>query len=309
MTERRITQKIPLIVILGPTASGKSDLAVSLAKALNGEIISADSRQIYKDLDIGTGKITKQKMKGVPHHLLDAVSLKRNFSVAEYEKRARKKIEAIIKKKKIPFLVGGSGMYIDAVLYGAPYPEVPPNAALRTHLEKKSTEELFSVLEKKDPRRARTIDRHNKRRLIRALEIITTTKRPIPELKKVPRYNALMLGIKKSEQELKKRIDARLTARLTHGMVKEVRTLLQKGVSHARLTKLGLEYRFLSKYTQGLLTRDKMKEQLFRAINQYAKRQMTWFRQYPAIVWVKNRNDAMKKIKAFITIQAAGKSS
>lgn len=298
MEEKKKSQKIPLIVILGPTASGKSDLAVSLAKALKGEIISADSRQVYKGLDIGTGKITRREMKGVPHHLLDAVSPKRHFSVTEYEKRARKKIKAILKKKKMPFLVGGSGMYIDAVLYGAPYPEVPPNASLRKHLEKKSAEKLFLMLVKKDPRRAETIDRHNKRRLIRALEIIHATKKPIPELIKIPRYDALIIGIKKSETELKKRIKARLAARFAHGMMKEVGTLLQKGVSHARLMELGLEYRFLSKYIQGLLTRDEMKEQLLRAINQYAKRQMTWFRQYPAIAWIKNQNDAMKKIKA-----------
>lgn len=297
------SKKPLVIVILGPTASGKSDLAVFLAKTFNGEVVSADSRQVYKGLDIGTGKITKREMNGVPHHLLDVVSPKRHFSVAEYEKRARKKIEVIIKKKKIPFLVGGSGMYIDAVLYGAPYPEVPPNPALRAHLEKKSADELFLMLMKKDSRRARTIDRHNKRRLIRALEIIRATKKVIPELVKIPRYDALIIGIKKSKTELKKRIKTRLETRLAHGMVKEVKALLQKGVSHARLMELGLEYRFLSKYIQGLLTRNEMKEQLFHAINQYAKRQMTWFRQYRAIAWIQNRNDAMKKIKA------AGKNS
>lgn len=305
--------KQKLIIILGPTASGKSDLAVQLAQKLNGEIISADSRQVYKGLDIGTGKITKREMKGVPHHCLDIASPKKQISVAEYHVCAKHAIEKILQKKKIPILVGGSGMYIDAVIYGAPYPEVPPNPKLRKALEKKSIEDLFAILKKKDSARAKSIDRFNKRRLIRALEIIAATKKPIPPLQKIPRYHALFIGIKKSKKELEKRIDLRLKKRLQEGMIREVKNLVKKGVSSKRLYDMGLEYRHIAEYLRYRgMTRNKTRktadvlkkelvEKLSRAIKQYAKRQTTWFRQYPKTHWLKNKKEALRLSQKFLT--------
>jgi len=186
-----------LIVILGPTASGKSEMAIKLAKRFNGEIISADSRQVYKEMDIGTGKLTKKEMKGIPHYLLDVASPKRRFTVVQYRKLALKAIEKIFKKGKIPILCGGTGFYIQAVIDGLVIPEVPPDWKLRKKLEKKSVKELFNQLEKIDPQRAKTIEPKNKRRLIRALEIVKKIG-PVPILKKQPLpYPVLMIGIKK----------------------------------------------------------------------------------------------------------------
>lgn len=304
--------KPPLIVVLGPTASGKSDIAVRLALYLNSrssqkqygirgaEIISADSRQVYKGLTIGTGKITRKEMHGVPHHCLDIAPPNRQLSVALYQKRAEQAIHATLASGKIPILVGGSGMYIDAVLYGAPYPNVPPNKRLRRRLEKKSPEALFTLLQKKDPARAKTVDRHNKRRLIRALEIIEATKKPVPPLKKIPRYDALFLGIQRSRSELYRRIDVRLARRMRHGMIAEAKKLLASGVSRKRLWELGLEYRYLAEYLQRHLTKKEMAEKLSLAIKHYAKRQETWFRQYPRTRWIRTEQEVLRCIRAWL---------
>lgn len=299
-TENKSISAKPLLVILGPTASGKSALAIILAKKFNGEIISADSRQVYRGLDVGSGKITKKEMHGILHYCLDIANPKKQFSVAEFEGYAKTTIEKIYQKGKLPIVVGGSGMYIDAVLYGAPYPSVPPNAKLRKHLEKKSVDALFMILQKKDLRRAKTIDRYNKRRLIRALEILAATKKPIPPLIKTPHYNALLLGIKKNKNELSKRIKKRLLYRLSHGMVKEIKKLLKNGVLYKRLFELGLEYRYVSEYCRGACTKKEMTEKLLRAIIQFAKRQETWFRQYPDIAWIQNTPDAEKMVRRWL---------
>ena len=292
--------KQKLIVILGPTASGKSDLGVNLAKIFNGEIISADSRQVYRGLDIGSGKINKKDMQDIPHYLLDIVSPRKQFSVSEYQRLAEKVIAGILKRGKLPMLVGGSGMYIDAVLYGAPYPEVPPNKKLRTILEKKSLEDLMRILKIKDSSRAKTIDQHNKRRIIRALEIIATTKKPIPQLIKIPRFDILMLGVDRTKKELERRIMTRLEKRLHGGMVQEVKKLLKDGISYTRLYDLGLEYRFVSEYLRDKLTKKEMVEKLFHAILQYSKRQKTWFRQYHKIIWIRTSREAKKYIRLFL---------
>ncbi len=188
-----------LIVLLGPTASGKSDLAIKLAlflqkKSLKSEIISADSRQVYKGMDIGTGKVTKKEMRNIPHHLLDVVSPKIRFTVTQYQKLTLKKIKEIMKKNKLPIIVGGSGFYIQSIVDGLVVPHVKPNWQLRKKLEKKSVAELYKMLKKIDPNRARTIERKNPRRLIRALEIVLITKKPVPVLKKNPLpYSVLII--------------------------------------------------------------------------------------------------------------------
>ena len=241
--------KKKLIVVLGPTASGKSGLAVKIAKRFNGEVISADSRQVYKRMDIGTGKITKKEMRGIPHHLLDVASPKKIFTVTQYRKLAIRAIDKILKIGKLPILCGGTGFYIQAVVDGLVIPKVPPDWKLRKKLEKKSVEELYKILKKLDPKRASTIDKKNPRRLIRAIEIVKKTGKPIPALKISPLpYPVLMLGVKKSSAELKKLIEKRLVKRLKQGMISEVKKLHNSGVSWKRLDDLGLEYRWLSRY-------------------------------------------------------------
>jgi len=290
-----------LIVILGPTASGKSGLAVKLAKKFNGEIISADSRQVYKGMDIGTGKVTKKEMEGIFHYLLDVVSPKRRFTVFQYRKLAINAINKILKKGKIPVLCGGTGFYIQAVVDGILIPEVPPDWKLRKKLEKKSLKELFFQLKKLDPKRAKKIDKKNPRRLIRALEVIIKTKKPIPALKKKPLpYPVLMLGIKKDFQTLKKLIKGRLLKRLKKGMIAEVKRLKKSGVSWKRLEDFGLEYRWITKFLQKKISFLEMKKELQKDIEHFAKRQMNWFKRDQKIRWVKNYKEAEKLVKKFL---------
>ena len=186
--------KPKILVILGPTATGKSDIAVHLAKKFDGEVVSADSRQVYRGLDIGSGKITKHEMKGVTHHMLNVVSPKNTYTAARFAYDANRIVEKILSKKKLPIIVGGTGMYIDALVDGVMFPEVPPNPLLRKKFEKKSTEDLFRLLKKKDSVRAKTIDKHNRRRLIRALEIVALLGK-VPSQKKKSIFTPLHIGL------------------------------------------------------------------------------------------------------------------
>lgn len=289
-----------LIVILGPTASGKSGLAVSLAKKFNGEVVSADSRQVYKEMDIGTGKVSKKEMRGALHHCLDIASPKIQFTVAQYREKALEAINKIYKKNKIPILCGGTGFYIQAVVEGLVIPAVKPDWKLRRELEKKSTEELFKELKKFDPRRAENIDSKNRRRLIRALEIIKKTGKPVSALLKQPEFDVLYIGVKKSDRELKDLIKKRLLRRLRQGMIEEVKRLKKSGVSWKRLDDFGLEYRYVAKYLKGELTKQVMIEKLQKEIEHYAKRQMTWFKRNKRIYWVRNYKQAEKLVKKFL---------
>jgi tRNA dimethylallyltransferase len=221
-----------ILVLIGPTASGKSELGVSLAKKFNGEIISADSRQIYKDMDLGTGKVEGKWKKDIfiykntPHHCIDFINPKVRFSVARFQKITKKIIANILKRGKLPILVGGTGHYIDAVVYNIQLPNAKPNLALRKKLEQFPTERLFAQIKNKDPIRAKTIDPHNRRRLIRALEIILTTGKPVPVLSPDPlTLSTLWLGITLPQETLYKKIENRLKERLKLGMIKEVEKL------------------------------------------------------------------------------------
>ncbi|MCR4275219.1 MAG: tRNA (adenosine(37)-N6)-dimethylallyltransferase MiaA [Candidatus Wolfebacteria bacterium] len=275
-------KKPKIIVILGPTSSGKSDLAVKVARKFNGEIISADSRQVYKNMDIGSGKITKKEMLGIPHHLLDIANPERTFTVNQYQKLAKKALEKIIKNGKLPIICGGTGLYIDSVIYDYKFPKAPPNQKLRQKLEKLKTEKLFEKLEKLDPRRAKNIDSYNRRRLVRALEIIAFTKKPVPLLtirsdSKKSKFQILKIGTKKTPEELKNKIKKRLFKRLKTGIIAEVKDLHKSGLSWKKLDDLGLEYRFISRYLRRLISRQEMIELILRESYKYAKRQMTWF--------------------------------
>ena len=284
-----------LIVILGPTASGKTDLSIKLAKKFNGEIISADSRQVYKGMDIGTNKITKKEMQGVPHYLLDVASPKRRFTVVQYQKLALKAIERIYKKNKIPFLVGGTGFYIQAIVDGIVIPRVKPDWKLRKKLEKKNTKELFLMLKKLDSKRAKNIDKNNPRRLIRALEIVKELGTVPPLSLSGPRFELLMIGVKK--ENLEERIKKRLLKRLKIGMVAEVNNLRKSCLSWKRLEEFGLEYRYIAQYLQKKINYEEMIEKIQKESEHFAKRQMTWFKREKRIKWVKTSQEAEKLVK------------
>ncbi|MEK7542511.1 MAG: tRNA (adenosine(37)-N6)-dimethylallyltransferase MiaA [Patescibacteria group bacterium] len=297
----RKERRNPLIVIVGPTASGKSDLAVKLARKFHGEIISADSRQVYKGLDIGSGKITRKEMMSIPHHLLDVTSPRHRFTVAQYQRLALKAIHQIHRKGKLPILVGGSPFYIYSVVYGIAIPEVKPDFELRKRLEKLSVDNLYKKLKQLDPERAKTIEAKNPRRLIRALEIVIKTNKPVPPLKKQPLpHSILMLGIKRSPEELKKPIRKRLLDRLDHGMINEVRSLKKSGLSWKRLESFGLEYRFVAQYLQGKISRSEMLNQIQKSSEDFARRQMTWFKKDSRIHWVKDQKEAKGLVTSFL---------
>ncbi|HYC79560.1 MAG TPA: tRNA (adenosine(37)-N6)-dimethylallyltransferase MiaA [Candidatus Binatia bacterium] len=289
-----------ILVILGPTATGKSNLAIQLAKKYNGEIISADSRQIYKGMDLGTGKVSKKEQKIVPHHLLDIASPKRQFTVARFKKLAVKAIKDISQRGRLPILVGGTAFYIYTVIDDLNLPEVKPDLKLRKELEVKSELELFKILKKLDPRRAQNIDSHNKVRLVRAIEIIKSSGNKVPPLRRNKIYDSLIIGLNKPQIALYSAIDKRLEERLNQGMVKEVRKLLTQGVSHKKLETFGLEYRYISLYLQKKLSYEQMIAELKNAIHRFAKRQMTWFKKDSRINWIKTQTQAEKLLKNFI---------
>ena len=299
-------QKPKMIVILGPTASGKSGLGIFLARKFKGEIISADSRQVYRGMNIGTGKVSRKEQRAVKHYLLDVINPKKVFTVSDFKKLGEKSIKNILSKNRIPFIVGGTGFYIDALVKDFGLPEVPPDKKLRLKLEKITAENLYKELKRLDPHRARTIDPKNKRRLIRALEIIKNTSKPVPKLVSSIKYQVLWLGLK--PKNLEKMIKLRLDKRLKQGMVKEVKNLLRSGVSRKRLYDLGLEYRWISEYLSDKASYTEMKKGLLRDIVKYSKRQMTWFKKNKEIHWlapskvegIKNQREAEILIRKFI---------
>lgn len=286
-------QKPKIIVILGQTATSKSDFAVEVAKKINGEIISADSRQVYKGMDLGTGKVTKKEMGGIPHFMLDIISPKnKTFSASQFQKMANKKIKEILDKKNIPIVCGGTGYYIDSLINSLPFPEVLPNKKLRRELETKDATELFGILKKIDKNRAKNIDAKNKVRLIRAIEIAQELGQ-VPKLKKTKKeFETIKIGLAFPDNELKRRIYERLIKRIKKGMIKEVEKLHESGVSWKKLESFGLEYRYVSFYLQKKMTKEEMIEKLFSAIWHFAKRQKTWWKKDKEIIWI---NPSKKK--------------
>ena len=273
-----------ILALVGPTASGKTALAIELAQKHNGEVISVDSRQVYKTLDIGTEKVTEEEMQGITHHMIDIVEPEDTLSVQEFQTLAREKIEDILSRNKLPILAGGSGQYMDAVIYENNFPTVPPNQKLREELEKVPAPALFKILQMQDPVRAETIDPNNKRRLIRALEIIET-------LGEVPKqeqgnllYDTLYLGIKISREEIREKITLRLNQTMQKGLIEEVKEL-RKRVDDKKLDEFGLEYRVIREYLDGILPKELLVEKLTSELMGYAKRQMTWFKRNKDIVW------------------------
>jgi tRNA dimethylallyltransferase len=316
------SRKQKLIAVVGPTASGKSELAVALAKKFNGEIISVDSRQVYLGMNIGTGKVEggwRQKIKNqkskikitnqnskifiykkIPHWCIDFVSPKQQYSIAKYQQCANEAIRDIASRGKVPILCGGTGFWIDAVIYDITLPNVPPDKKLRRKLAKKSAKELLAILKKLDPARAKTIEQKNPRRIIRAIEIARSLGK-VPKLKKRQRYQTLWLGIKKPREELRDLIALRLQKRLKQGMIREVQRLVRNGVSHKRLQELGLEYKFVSLFLQKKLQKSQMIQILQRAIEQYARRQEVWFKRNKKIRWIASAHETEKLTKRFLS--------
>lgn len=278
--------KQKILIILGPTATGKSDLAVKLAKQFNGEIISADSRQVYKGLDIGTGKITGKEMAGIPHHLLDVASPKTRFSVISFVKLANRAIREISSHGKLPIVCGGTGFYISALIDGQVFPDVLPNKELRAKLASKSLGEIQNLLKKADPIRYENIDKQNARRMIRAIEIAEALGKVPPLTQTSNNFDPLFTGLRAEPEILKERICKRLLSRMKKGMLKEVTNLHKAGLSWKRMEELGLEYRYLARHLQGKISKTQMLTELQNEIWHYARRQMTWFRKDKRIRWM-----------------------
>lgn len=296
-------KKPKIIVVAGPTASGKSAIAIRLARKFNGEIISADSRQVYRGMDIGTGKISKRERKLVRHWLIDVASPARQYSVARFKREAQKAIRDIVRRGKLPIICGGTGFWIDALVYDLNLPAVKPDKILRTKLAKLTAEQLFARLKSLDPERAATIDRHNPVRLVRALEIVTTTGRPVPPRINGSLYEPLYLVISVPQNELNRRIKKRLDARFKQGMVAEVTRLHTHGISWKRLESFGLEYRWVARFLQKKISHKDMANELLRDIISYSKRQHTWWRAHTDITPIRGTADAQRSVRRFLKIK------
>jgi tRNA dimethylallyltransferase len=282
-----------LVVVLGPTASGKSALGIALALHFNGEIVSADSRQVYRGLDIGTAKVTAEEQALVPHYLIDVADVRETFTVSQFQQQAIATINDILARGRQPFLVGGSPHYIQTVVDNLHIPSIPPQPALRAELAARPLSELLAQLEELDPQSAAVIDRNNPRRVIRALEVCLISGRAFSEQRSMatPLYESLLLGIEWPREVLYKRIDMRVDERMQQGMVQEVRNLLDQGISHERLEALGLEYRFISLWLRGEFTSEgEMVQRLKYAIHDFTRRQLTWFRKDKRIIWIEGND-------------------
>ncbi len=309
--------KPKVIAVVGPTASGKTSLGIFLAQHIGsgptklrrgaGEVISADSRQVYRGLDLGTGKVTKDEMAGVPHYLLDVCSPKNVFSASDFVEAGERAIEKILGAGHVPIVVGGTGLYADCLLGRMFIPNVPPDEELRLRLEQFPIERLFEMLQKKDPRRAATIEPKHKRRIIRALEIAEALgENPLPNPEQ--KYDVLWLGIDLPEAKLHKNISVRLDQRLADGMVDEGRRLHAKGLAYKRMQELGLEYGAIARLLKKEVTPQVMQGELERDIRHYAKRQMRWFRRNEHIHWIKNKTEALRLAKAFVAAKPLPRS-
>lgn len=313
----------PLIVILGPTSSGKTEMGLRLAKKFNGEIVNADSRQIYKGMDIGTGspiKIENVKIKmkndnikfknkhikaivinNIPHHLFHIKNPNQKFSLSQYKKLAIKTINDIHKRGKIPILVGGTGLYINAIVDNLEIPKAPPSKIIRQKLEKHTNKYLFNKLKKIDPKAAEIIGPQNKRKLIRALEVYKITGKPFSaqQIKGKPLFNILQIGIKTDREKLYKKIDKRVDKMIEDGLIKETKKLSKK-YSFVLPAMSGIGYLEIGQYLEKKISLDDAIQKIKFRTHQYARRQMTWFRRDERIEWVDNYKKAEKLVEKFL---------
>lgn len=290
-----------VVAVVGTNASGKSALGVKLAKKYGAEIISADSRQVFRGLDLGSGKITPEEMQGVPHHLIDVREPGEFFSMADFQRMSYAAIDGILARGHLPMIVGGTGLYVDSVLDGYLLSDTEPDLAYRAELEKLTTPELYDRLVALVP--DVQVERNNRNRVMRMLERLHDGDDATPG--KQARYESLRLGVSWPRDVLARRIDERLAMRLEQGMIEEVQGLMERGASREFLLGLGLEYRFITQYLIGEIPdREDMLAQLAHAIKKFAKRQMTWFRRNPDIVWLDMSGDYMAQaceaVEAFL---------
>ncbi len=293
-----------IIVIVGPTASGKTALGVEIAKKFNGEIISADSRQVYKGLDIGTGKDLK-KYGDVKYYLIDTCNPGDKFTLFDWLELARKEIDEILSRGKIPVIVGGTGLYVKALVEGYQIgerlkvkSEKSKKQYSREFLDKQSVEKLIKILKKIDPVSLKKIDQKNPRRLVRAIEIAQEDTRPV---KIKPDFEVLQIGIDLTRAKLYEQIDMRVDQRFKEGMLEEVAGLIKNGIDKKWLLSLGLEYKIIGQYIiQKSNSFEQMAQELKFKSHAYARRQLTWLRKQPDIKWVKNSKEAQKVVKGFL---------
>lgn len=277
--------KQKIVVVIGPTASGKTSLAVHIAQTFDGEVISADSRQVYQGLDIGTEKITTEEMGGVPHHLIDCVDPLESYTAFDFKKDAEQCIAEIAQRNHAPVIAGGTLFYIETLLGRKNSPEIAPNPDLRAVLEKLPAETLFEMLKTKDLRRAQAIDSKNPRRLVRALEIVDALGVVPEEVDSECPYEIFIVGISVPVEILKERIAKRLRETLQKGLVAETQMLLKKGISEERLSEIGLEYRVVLSYLRGEIEEEDLAQKLIDKVWQYAKRQRTWLKRVEGTHW------------------------
>lgn len=288
-----------LVIITGTNASGKSGLGIDLALKSGAEIVSADSRQVFKGLDLGSGKVTPDEMKGVPHYLLDVAEPNDFFSLKDFQKLAYEAIDDILARGRRAYLVGGTGLYINSVADGYVLSDAQPDAGIRQKVEAMSAEELIGVIKAKDPQLLNEVDIKNKRRLERAAEKVFAN--APSKLPSCPRYETLIIGVTWPREVLYERIRSRLVKRLDEGLVDEVRKLRENGASDTFLYKLGLEYRYCLMYLRGEFPdHDSFFEKLFMEIRHLAKEQMTWFRKRKDIHWIDMEKDPVTEADRLI---------
>lgn len=278
----------PIVAIVGPTATGKTTFGIALAQMLGGEVVSADSRQVYRGLNLGTGKVTADEAHGVPHHLIDVSDPSRRFTVHDFVQLGRASIDAIVTRGHTPLVVGGTGLYVDALLGRRTLDAPPPDPALRARLSTFEFHSLIDELRLVDPERYARTDLKNRRRVERALEVTLSETQP-QKGSAVPQYSVIWVGLTLPREVLKERIVTRLHSRLAAGMLDEARTLLSQGVTLTRMEELGLEYRYMARHLSGALTYTEMVVSLESEIYKYAKRQMTWFKPNTDITWLDAR--------------------
>ncbi len=313
-----------IIAIVGPTAAGKTALGIEIAKKFNGEVISVDSRQVYRGMDIGTAKPEgevqedaikiggdvrqlfgirqKRIIQGVVHWGIDLVEPDEDYSVVEFKWYAEDRIERILKRGKLPILVGGTGFWIQAIIDNLQLTAAKPNKALRAKLELRHIDDLYAELKRLDPEAAEVIDRKNKRKLVRALEVIQTTGKKFSkqQLKGKPLYDVLQIGITIPRDELYQRIDERVVQMIAQGLVNEVRALKEKyGCDIESMTGIG--YRQICMFLEGEIGLDEAIDEIKKDTRHYAKRQITWFKRDPRIHWVDSQEEAIKRVQSFLS--------
>lgn len=280
------------LILLGPTAVGKTKLAIQLAKELNGEIISADSMQVYRGLDIGTAKPTLAEQQGIPHHLIDLRNPDEAWTVSDFVNECGQRINKLKEKGKLPIIVGGTGLYLWSLLEGFSFPITPADKELRTRLEKESLSRLRDLLFAVDPVAAGKIHANDKKRIVRALEVHELTGKPISEIQKLrlPNYkllttNYLLLGLDLPREELYEKINQRVELMITQGLIEEVKGLLAKGYDKNLPSFQALGYKEAITYLDGRWTMDELTQELKKRTRHFARRQLTWFRRFPEVKW------------------------